>query len=113
MRKFLAEDTGPFDERSINEMAEWKTSQFLVVIRGKEHNPPHAHLITNKGKLVCKFLIEGTAPTKSSEFRFVRGFEPIENQHLLSDVVKWFGGSTDGFNNWRSLFFTWNRLNPK
>jgi len=109
MRKFLAEDKGPFSERSINEMAiACKNSKIRIVIFSEDHAPAHAHLLTGDNQKVCRFYIDGGMPSKVSDIKIHKGDVVPENKrHLLSEVVTWSKGSQDGISNWKFLHRLW------
>jgi len=115
MRKFLEEDTGPFSERSINEMAiACKNSKIRIAIFSEDHAPAHAHLLTGDNQKVCRFYIGCPCPKNASDIQVYKGDVVPENKrHLLSEVVAWSKGSQDGVNNWVRLVVLWGGLHTK
>jgi len=96
-------------------MAEWRTSKIIIKVNGRDHGEAHAHLITDKGRLVCKFLLNYPKPRNASEVKILgNGKVPEKDIQFLTELVVWAGGrSWRGVNNWDVLGTAWDGLHPK
>jgi hypothetical protein len=85
---------------------------FLIVIKGPDHNKPHAHVMkTDHKSEIGQFILTENPPVRATDIQVSMG---RLSRDIRDKIVEWSHTTKPEFNmtNWQRLIYDWNAENP-